>query len=327
VTILVTGSSGHLGEALMRRFRELGRPARGIDIRPSSFTDAVGSIGDRTFVRCVIAGTEAVIHAATLHKPHVSTHSKQDFIDANVTGTLLLLEEAVASRVRSFVFTSTTSVFGAALTPPVEAPAAWITEDVMPVPKNIYGVTKLAAENLCELFWRQLQLPVVILRTSRFFPEADDNATIRALYEPANAQAIELLHRRIELEDAVSAHLMALEKAPALGFRRYIISATTPFSPSDLHDARRNTSAAIRRIFPDADALFHKRGWKMPSEIDRVYVNELARRELGWTPRYDFRHVLDCLAADSDFRSRLAIAVGSKGYHDRPFADGPYPVA
>ena len=53
-----------------------------------------------------------------------------------------------------FVFTSTTSAFGRALTPPPGAPAAWITEDVAPVPRNIYGVTKTAAEDLCELVHR-----------------------------------------------------------------------------------------------------------------------------------------------------------------------------
>jgi UDP-glucose 4-epimerase len=43
-------------------------------------------------------------------------------------------------------------------------------------------------------------------------------------------------------------------------------------------------------------------------------------------PRYDFRHVLDCLRAGRDFRSPLAREVGIKGYHERTFADGPYPV-
>ena len=94
-------------------------------------------------------GVEAVLHAATLHKPHVGTHSRQDFVDTNITGTLTLLEEAASSGVASFVFTSTTSAFGEALTPPAGTPAAWVTEDVQPVPRNIYGVTKVAAEDLC----------------------------------------------------------------------------------------------------------------------------------------------------------------------------------
>ena len=107
-----------------------------------------------------MAGVHTVLHAATLHKPHVATHSRQEFVDTNITGTLNLLEEAVAAGVQAFVFTSTTSVFGDALIPPAGAPAAWITEDVTPVPKNIYGVTKAAAEDLCQLFHRNHGLAV-----------------------------------------------------------------------------------------------------------------------------------------------------------------------
>ncbi|MEI9986654.1 MAG: NAD-dependent epimerase/dehydratase family protein [Aliidongia sp.] len=63
-----------------------------------------------------MAGVTGVIHAATLHKPHVATHRQQDFVETNIAGTLALLEAAVAGSVQSFVFTSTTSAFGAALT-------------------------------------------------------------------------------------------------------------------------------------------------------------------------------------------------------------------
>lgn len=123
--------------------------------------------------------------------------------------------------VRSFIFTSTTSTFGSALTPPADAPAAWITEEVTPIPKNIYGVTKTAAEALCELFYGNHHLPCLILRTSRFFPEADDHKETREAYSDSNIKANELLYRRVELEDVVSAHLLALEKAPEIGFDRY----------------------------------------------------------------------------------------------------------
>ena len=61
--------------------------------------------------------------------------------------------------------------------------------------------------------------------------------------------------------------------------------------------------------------------------IDRVYLNRRAIADLGWRPKHDFRSVLDCLLKGDDFRSRLARDVGSKGYHDEVFADGPYPVA
>jgi len=326
MTILVTGSAGHLGEALIRSLRASGRAVRGIDIKASPFTERVGSISDRGFVRQCMPDVSVILHTATLHKPHVATHSRQDFIDTNVTGTLVLLEAAVEAGVRSFVFTSSTSTFGAALTPHEDEPAAWITEDVVPVPKNIYGVTKLMAESLCELFHRKQHLPVVVLRTSRFFPEEDDRATVRKRYKLGNVQANEMLYRRVDIEDVVSAHLLAAERARDTGFGRYIVSATTPFALDDLPMLRREPTKVVRRLFPEYESLYAARGWSLFPEFDRVYVNRLATTELGWRPKYDFRRVLDCLGANTDFRSPLAREVGSKGYHDVVFEEGPYPV-
>lgn len=315
--IVVTGSAGHLGEALVRTLRPLGHHVAGLDILSSPFTDAVGSIADPPFVARHMRGAEAVIHTATLHKPHVATHPRQAFVDTNVTGTLTLLEEAIRAGAGAFLFTSTTSAFGDALTPPEGAPAAWITEDVSPVAKNIYGVTKTAAEDLCALFHRDHGLPCLVLRTSRFFPEEDDNDAVRDAYEDANLKANEYLYRRVEIEDAVNAHLLALDRAPSLGFGRYIVSATTPFSPADLAELRRDAPAVVRRLFPEYQAEYERRGWRMFPGIDRVYVNERARRDLGFRPKYDFAHVLDRLRTGEIPRSALAAEIGAKGYHRR----------
>jgi UDP-glucose 4-epimerase len=151
---LVTGSAGHLGEALVRTLQQMKYEVAGADVLASPFTNYTGTIADRDFVKQCMQGVNVVLHTATLHKPHVATHTPKQFIDTNITGTLNLLQEAVAAGVDSFIFTSTTSTFGDALIPPPGAPAAWITEDVAPVPKNIYGVTKTAAENLCQLYYR-----------------------------------------------------------------------------------------------------------------------------------------------------------------------------
>jgi nucleoside-diphosphate-sugar epimerase len=326
MAILVTGSAGHLGEALMRTLVDAGRPAVGVDIKPSPFTHHVGSITDRDVVKTCMAGVHAVLHTATLHKPHVVTHSRQAFIDTNITGTLNLLEEATAAGVTAFVYTSTTSVFGRRLRPPTGEPAAWITEDVVPVPKNIYGVTKFAAESLCELFHALRGLSCVILRTARFFPEADDRKETRQAYEDCNAKVNEFLFRRADIEDVAGAHLLALTCAPAIGCGRYIVSATTPFGRSDLLELRANAPAVVKRLVPRYEELYARRGWSMFPEIDRVYVNERATRDLGWRPRYDFAYVVERLLAGEDPRSPLARSVGSKGYHAEVFADGPYPV-
>jgi UDP-glucose 4-epimerase len=322
--VLVTGSSGHLGEALVRVLRGQGHEVVGLDLLASPYSTVTGPVTDRAVVRRCLAGVGAVLHAATLHKPHIGSHGRQAFVDTNVSGTLTLLEESLAAGVESFVFTSSTSVFGRALTPLPGGPATWITEDVTPVPRNIYGVTKAAAEDLCEIIARDHGLPVVVLRVARFFPEDDDRDEVRAAYDGANVKANEYLYRRVDMQDVTDAHLLAMAGAPAIGFGRYIISATTPFTPADRAGLGRDAPAVVRRLFPDADAEYARRGWAMFGVIDRVYVNDRARAVLGWRPRYDFRAVLDRLKAGQEPRSPLAQAVGAKGYHAVP--TGPYTV-
>lgn len=101
-------------------------------------------------------------------------------------------------------------------------------------------------------------------------------------------------------------------------------SATTPFVRDDLVELREDAPNVVRRLFPDQEAEYARRGWKIFPRIDRVYVNARARAELGWTPRSDFRHVLDRLKTDEDPRGPLARAIGAKGYH--AVTTGPYTV-
>lgn len=256
----MTGSAGHLGEALVRVLRAAGRDVVGIDVLASPFTTVTGTITDRDVVRGCLDGVGAVLHTATLHKPHIGSHGRQEFVHTNVTGTLVLLEEAAAAGVGSFVFTSTTSTFGRALTPAPGEPAAWITEQVSPIPRNIYGVTKTAAEDVCELIHRDHGLPVVILRTARFFPEPDDRDEIRTSYPDANVKANEYLYRRVDIQDVADAHLLAMAQAAATGMARYIITATTPFTAGDLQGLRQDAPAVVRRLFPDQDAEYAQRG-------------------------------------------------------------------
>jgi UDP-glucose 4-epimerase len=320
--VLVTGSSGHLGEALMRVLSADGVDVVGLDVLASPYTTVEGSVADRGCVKRCVQGVDAILHTATLHKPHVGSHRREDFVHTNISGTLTLLEEAVAAGVSRFVFTSTTSAFGRALVPAAGEPSAWITEDVRPVPRNIYGATKVAAEDLCELVHRDHGLPIVILRTSRFFPEGDDRDDVRDRYDDLNVKVNELLYRRVDIADVVSAHRVALERAGELGFGRYIISATTPFGPADRAQLRSDAAAVVRRLVPAYEDVYAARGWTMFDSLDRVYDNTRAREELGWAPRHDFASAIERLAVGEDPRSELALAVGAKGYHAE--STGPY---
>ena len=322
---LVTGSSGHLGEALMRTFRADGTAAIGIDIKPGPYTDHVGSIANPDFVNAHALDAEFIVNAATLHKPHVATHSRQAFVDTNITGTLNLLEAARAGVARAFIFTSTTSVFGHAMKPGPDDPAVWVDEDVTPIPKNIYGVTKLAAENLCELFYRLYGLPALVLRTSRFFPEDDDNRDIRDAFDQDNVKVNELTHRRLDIEDAVSAHICAIRRAEEIGFERFIISATSPFTRDDLAKLNRDAPGVVAHHV-DYAAAYALRNWSMAARIGRVYDNARARQRLGWRPKLDFAEAVARLKRGAPVFSALTDQIGSKGYHDEVFEGGPFPV-
>jgi UDP-glucose 4-epimerase len=301
MNMLVTGSSGWLGQTLVPRLRADGHIVVGLDPEPGTTTDVVGSVVDRALVRATIRDRriEAIVHAAARHKPHIETHDNSDFVAVNVQGTLNLLEEAVEAGVSRFVFTSTTSLMISQKIRDGRSGGAresvWIDETMAPLqPRNIYGVTKLAAEDLCRLFHQLHQLPVVILRTSRFFPEEDDMAHAIA-QSGENTKANEFLFRRLSVEDAAEAHVVALRKASEIGFDTFIVSALAPFSKADCCELISDAPAVVARYFPDYRAAYTKRGWTMFDSIDRVYDAGKARRVLGFTCKTGFRQILDGL--------------------------------
>jgi len=287
-----------LGQTLVPRLSGEGHQVIGLDLVPSRNTQIVGTVADRELVHRAIRDfeAEAIVHAAALHKPHIETHRASDFVAVNVQGTLNLLEEAVASQVECFIFTSTTSLMisremrAGAFRHPQKA--VWITEEMTPLlPRNIYGVTKLSAEHLCRLFHELSGLPVIILRTSRFFPEEDDMAHVIVQSEP-NTKANEFLFRRLTVEDAAESHVVALRQAPELGFDTFIISARTPFSPDDCEELMVDAPSVIARYFPEFPELYTRAGWTMFHSIDRVYDSAKARGRLGFQCRVGFKEKL-----------------------------------
>ena len=110
-----------------------------------------------------------------------------------------------------------------------------------------------------------------------------------------NTKANELLFRRLTVEDAAEAHVVALSRAREIGFDTFIISAPTPFSRDDCHELITDAPAVVTRLFPDYPALYDKRGWTMFGTIDRVYDAGKAARVLGFTCRTGFREVLVAL--------------------------------
>lgn len=176
--VLLTGSSGWLGRFLAPQLRAAGHAVVGLDVAPGANTDVIGSVADRALIDAAFADyvPEAVIHAGALHKPDIVRYERRAFIDVNVSGTLHLLEAAVRAGHDRFVFTSTTSLMiSQAIRDEAGDEAIWLDETSEPIaPRNIYGITKCAAEQLCRLFHLTHGLSAIVLRTARFFPENDD---------------------------------------------------------------------------------------------------------------------------------------------------------
>jgi len=158
-------------------------------------------------------------------------------------------------------------------------------------------VTKLEAERRCRRVHDEHGLAILVLRTGRFFPEEDD--THRDFSGP-NTKANEFLNRRLTVEDAADAHVAALERAPALGFDTFILSAPPAFVTADCESLLHDAPAVIARYFPQAPALYARMGWSLPAAIDRVYDPSRAERRLGFRCRTDFAAILDAIASGGE---------------------------
>ena len=296
VRVLLTGSTGWLGRYLAPMLRAGGHEVTGLDVAPGPDTQVVGTVADRALVaRTMLThGIEGVIHAGALHKPDIVRYPRQSFVDVNVTGTLNLLEEAAAAGVGRFVFTSTTSLMiTQAIRDETASAAVWLDEGSGPLqPRNVYGITKRSAEEMCRLVHGETGMPVIVLRTARFFPEDDD--THRDL-AGENMKANEFLNRRLTVEDCAAAHVAALGNAPEVGFGLYVVSAPTPFAREEVEQLKNDAPAVIAHHFPDAAQLYADRAWHLPRSIGRVYDAGLIERELGFRCQTDFAAILAAL--------------------------------
>jgi hypothetical protein len=235
-------------------------------------------------------------------------------VDRNISATLALLHAAVEAGVEAFVMTSSTTVFGDALVPAPNEPAAWVDETVVPVPKNIYGANQGRGRG------------PVPARAPQRGPElccAADIAVLsrgrRSTPRPRRSQRREREGRRVRLPPGGARgcrdrRLLSAQRAPEIGFARYVISATTPFLKEDLAELRTDAAAVFARRAPRAAAVWAERGWRFPRRLDRMYVNARARRELGWRPEVDLDAVAATVAASGSVRSPLSQVVGSKEY-------------
>ncbi len=271
--ILVTGSQGHLG-TMLNQSLSVKHDVIGLDMVTGEMTDIVADLS--TIDPGHLPDVDLIMHTAGLHAPHVGKCSDSEFVDTNIHGTLRLLEHACQNKAKRFVLTSSTSAFGDAL---VSNGVTWVDESLTPKPRDIYDITKIAAEQLCLDFHRRYGLPVTCIRVGRFWNE------------PLPDRFFYRLYRGLDVRDAVQAHVHCLKPdIPAAG--TYIVSAQSPFTKADLPELEKDPWLVIDRTVPELKVKFKKEGWSLPSIIDRVYDITKAKKELGYLPKYNIASML-----------------------------------
>ena len=237
------------------------------------------------------------------HKPHIETHDNSEFVAVNVQGTLNLLEEAVApgSKVDRFVFTSTTSLMISQKIRDGKAGGAHGGD----LDRRGDGAAR-AAQHLRRHQARgrgtvpAVQPPATSCRSSSCARRASSprKTTWRT---PSSSRArtprpTSSCSAALSVEDAAEAHVVALAKAPEIGFDTFIVSALTPFSARGLPRAHRRRAVGGRALLPRLSrALRHSAAGRCSTTIDRVYDASKAARVLGFTCRTDFREILAAL--------------------------------
>lgn len=273
--VVVTGSAGLLGSQICRLLRG-SVDVVGVDRQRSSETTIVADIRDPRAMREALRGARAVVHVAALHAPHVGRVSDREFAEINVGATETLLAAAQAAGVPRFVFTSTTSVYGHALE--TDAGAVWVTEQLVPHPRDIYDETKLAAENLVREATGD-GFATVVLRSGRCFPE------------PFPVSAWNRLYRGADLRDVAAAHVLAVSSTRP---DHLLCNVAGPpvFRENDCAALTHDAAALIRDRYPEIHRLLRAHAVPLPQRIDRVYVSDKARRELGYHPRFGLADLL-----------------------------------
>ena len=207
---LVTGAAGFIGSHLVDTLLDRGDDVVGLD----SFTDYYTRMAkernvataranprftfatadlSRDDLRSVVEGAEVVYHCAGRPGVREAMMQFEQYWHENVIATQRLLEAVKELQLKSFVYASSSSVYGDAELYPT-------TETAVPAPLSPYGVTKLAGEHLAYVYWRNYRVPAVRLRYfSVYGPRLRPDLTVnQALDLLTQVSGVEVKRRNVD---------------------------------------------------------------------------------------------------------------------------------
>jgi NAD dependent epimerase/dehydratase len=264
-----------------------------------------GDIRDSAFVRRLAEGQEVIFHLAALIAIPYSYAAAQSYAETNVLGTLNVLEAAREHGALRVVHTSTSEVYGTALTMP-------INESHPLQGQSPYSASKIGADMMAEAFARSFELPVAILRPfNTFGPRQSERAIIPTIIRQAldpSCNAIQTgdtspLRDFTFVEDTAEAFL-ALGIAPNIQYGRpYNAGSGKAVSVKDIIDLVLEATHCQRPVVQDP-----KRMRPAGSEVRALLADSRRLNEdTGWRPRIDLREGLERTVAW--WRERLAMGL------------------
>lgn len=170
---LVTGGAGFMGSHVSKHLLQAGHDVVVLDDLSGGFLDNVpqaadfveGSVLDHDLVSRLFTKYKFthIYHLAAYAAEGLSHFIKRFNYQNNLIGSVNLINEAVNHKVKCFVFTSSIAVYGAGQTP--------LTEDMVPVPEDSYGIAKLAVEQDLKVSHEMFGLEFVIFRPHNVYGE------------------------------------------------------------------------------------------------------------------------------------------------------------
>ncbi len=311
--VLVTGADGFIGSHLTEKLVKRGAEVTALSLYNSfdrygwldDLPDVTrvklnlirGDIRDSAFVRRIVQRQQLVFHlAALIAIPH-SYAAAQSYVETNVLGTLNVLEAARENGVLRVVHTSTSEVYGTALTMP-------ITEAHPLQGQSPYSASKIGADMMAEAFTRSFELPVAILRPfNTFGPRQSERAIIPTIIRQAIDPTCAAIMvgdttpiRDFTFVDDTTEAFLAIGTAPNIEFGRpynagsgkgvaisdvieLVTHLTNCNKPSVGGDRRRMRPPAseVRALLADAGRLKADTGWT--TTID---LREGLKRTIAW---------------------------------------------